>query len=209
VLGFRLRENFNNPYLATSFTDFWRRWHISLSSWIREYLYIPLGGNRVSTARTYINLCVCFLLCGLWHGASWNFVIWGAIHGVALVIDRAFWLRIAQHLPKAVNIALTFSGVALAWVFFRCETFPHAIGFFRALAGAAATQPNELFLRNDTVVVLAIGALLIVAPLLRSATAERGTVSRLPAFAGAVALLLLCAGRMAVSSFQPFLYFRF
>jgi alginate O-acetyltransferase complex protein AlgI len=210
MLGFRLRENFNNPYLATSITDFWRRWHISLSSWIKDYLYIPLGGNRVSTLRTYVNLCVCFLLCGLWHGASWNFVIWGAIHGLALVIDRAFWLRIAAHLPKPVNIALTFVGVALAWVFFRCETFTHSLVFFRALGGAAANEANELFLRSDTVAVLAAGALLILAPLLPEAPGgERRIASRLPALAGGIALLLLCAGRMAVSLFQPFLYFRF
>ena len=90
ILGFKLLENFRDPYLATSFTDFWRRWHISLSSWIKEYLYIPLGGSRVSTARSYVNLCICFLLSGLWHGASWNFVTWGCFHGLVLVVDRAF-----------------------------------------------------------------------------------------------------------------------
>ncbi len=100
ALGFRLRENFNNPYLATSFTDFWRRWHISLSSWIKEYLYIPLGGSRVSKTRSYANLCICFLLSGLWHGASWNFVIWGSFHGAALVADRAFLARVAKAAPE-------------------------------------------------------------------------------------------------------------
>ena len=93
MLGFTLRENFNFPYIATSFTDFWRRWHISLSSWIREYLYLPLGGNRGTVFRNYLNLWICFLLSGLWHGANWTFVLWGAYNGLFLVLDKIFWLK--------------------------------------------------------------------------------------------------------------------
>ena len=208
ILGFRLLENFRDPYLATSFTDFWRRWHISLSSWIKEYLYIPLGGNRVSTARTYLNLCLCFLLCGLWHGASWNFVIWGGVHGIALVLDRAFWLRIAERLPRAVNIAWTFFAVSLTWVFFRCETLEKAVRFFEALAGTAAAEANDVFLRTDTVAVLCLGAFLILLPLARRPRAIADGW-RAPALVWSLALLLMCIGRMTVSSFAPFLYFRF
>ncbi len=209
ILGFRLLENFRDPYLATSFTDFWRRWHISLSSWIKEYLYIPLGGNRVSTARTYLNLCLCFLLCGLWHGASWNFVIWGGIHGVALVVDRAFWLRFSAHLPRAFNIALTFLGVSLAWVFFRCATAGQALSFMGALSGTAATQPNDVFLRTDTMVTLLAGAVLIVLPLLRLPHPLVTTRTRAPALACCLLLLIVSLGRITVNSFHPFLYFRF
>ena len=210
ILGFRLRENFREPYLATSFTDFWRRWHISLSSWIKEYLYIPLGGNRVSEVRTYLNLCICFLLCGLWHGASWNFVIWGAIHGVALVLDRAFWLRLSAKLPTLLNIALTAFAVSLTWVFFRCETFGQAVKFLGALAGARASQPNEIFLRTDTIAALCAGAILIFIPLAGLwQRPEKAGNWRGPALAWGLVLLVSCAGRMAVNAFHPFLYFRF
>ena len=209
MLGFRLMENFRDPYLATSFTDFWRRWHISLSTWIKEYLYIPMGGNRVSTLRNYFNLCICFLLCGLWHGAAWHFIIWGAIHGVALVCDRAFWLKFSQSLPKLVNVALTFFAIALSWVFFRCESAGRAFDFLRALGGAHATEHNQIFLRADTVVVLAIAAFLVFVPLVRLTQPVSIPQRRVLALASGILLLLACAGRMTVSSFQPFLYFRF
>ncbi|HEY4285288.1 MAG TPA: MBOAT family O-acyltransferase [Chthoniobacterales bacterium] len=209
MLGFRLMENFHDPYLATSFTDFWRRWHISLSTWIKEYLYIPLGGNRISAARTYINLCICFLLCGLWHGAAWNFIIWGAIQGAALVCDRAFWLDFSKRLPKLVNIGLTFVAVTMTWVMFRCETVRHAVKFFSALAGAHSTRPNAIFLRTDTLIVLGIAAFLVFVPLARPLRSESFPRQRLIALASAVILLITSAGRITVSAFQPFLYFRF
>jgi alginate O-acetyltransferase complex protein AlgI len=209
MLGFRLMENFRDPYLATSFTDFWRRWHISLSTWIKEYLYIPLGGNRVSTLRNYFNLCVCFILCGLWHGAAWHFVIWGAIHGVALVCDRAFWLKFSQRLPKVVNIALTFFAVTMTWVVFRCESAAQVLDFFRALAGVPARQANQIFLRTDTVAVLCAAGFLVLLPLARSTQPAAVPQRRALALAFGIFLLLACAGRMTVSNFQPFLYFRF
>ncbi len=212
ILGFRLLENFNHPYLATSFTDFWRRWHISLSSWIKEYLYIPLGGNRVSIMRSYANLCICFVLSGLWHGASWNFLLWGCVHGVALVADRAFWLRWQTALPRGLNMALTFVLVMFSWVFFRCPTFGEAIHYFQALAGAPA-EPGIDPPTPAVVFMLWLSGVLVLAPLLAgrldpdrwAAPATR----RLVALAGCVVLLLLAVGRMAANSFQPFLYFRF
>ena len=210
MLGFRLAENFRDPYLATSFTDFWRRWHISLSSWIKEYLYIPLGGSRISEARAYLNLCICFLLCGLWHGASWHFVIWGGIHGVVLAFDRAFWLRFSEKFPRLLRIGLTFLPFTLTLVIFRCETLKQALEFFGALAGKPAAQANEAFLRPDTIVTLLVGAFLILKPLARfRPPPETAAKWRGPALAWALVLLLACAGRMTVSSFQPFLYFRF
>jgi len=209
MLGFRLMENFRDPYLATSFTDFWRRWHISLSTWIKEYLFIPLGGSRGSTARTYFNLWVCFLLCGLWHGAAWNFVIFGAIHGVFMVCDRAFWLRISGRLPRLLNIGLTFFTLLMTFVVFRNETLGRSIKFFGALFGAPAAQPNQFFLRTDTVIVLFIAAFLVFVPLVRPSQPELPPRRKILALASALVLLLACAGRMTVSSFQPFLYFRF
>lgn len=212
MLGFRLRENFNHPYLATSVTDFWRRWHISLSTWIKEYLYIPLGGSRVSTVRGYANLCICFVLSGLWHGASWNFVIWGCLHGLALVADRAFWLRFQQRLPRLLNIALTFSYIVLTWVFFRCDTFDHAVRFLGALAGRHWHATNAIVPQTDTLLVLVAALAIIFAPLVVSRLRERRIEpreSRVGALALILVLVLVTIGRMTIGSFTSFLYFRF
>ena len=121
VLGFTLRENFNRPYYALNFTDFWRRWHISLSSWIREYLYVPLGGNHGTKARTYINLWLCFLISGIWHGANWTYIVWGIYHGFFLVCDKLFWVRISERLPKFINVCITVFFVIIGWVVFRSQ----------------------------------------------------------------------------------------
>ena len=226
ILGFRLLENFNHPYLATSFTDFWRRWHISLSTWIKEYLYIPLGGNRVSKARSYANLCLCFLLSGLWHGASWNFVLWGCAHGVALVADRAFWLEWQKALPRGVNIGLTLLLVTLTWALFRCPSFPEALKLFHALAGTRVPDFNPVVPTRDFWCVLLLAVGLVFAPLFgverfpRPAPQRVAQQSPEPAavsvhadrvatllFAGL--LLLVSVARISVSSFHPFLYFRF
>lgn len=124
LLGFRFPMNFNSPYKADSITDFWHRWHISLSTWLRDYLYISLGGNRKGKARTYINLCLTMLLGGLWHGASWNFVIWGGFHGIALAAQK-FW-RNLLHKPKTATskgirkffaVLITFNFVCFCWIF--------------------------------------------------------------------------------------------
>ena len=226
MLGFRLLENFNHPYLATSFTDFWRRWHISLSTWIKEYLYIPLGGNRVSVARSYANLCICFVLSGLWHGASWNFVLWGCAHGVALVADRAFWLRWQKALPRGVNMALTLLLILLTWTFFRCTTFPQTITFFRALAGVRVPNHNGVVPTADFWCALLAAIGLVAAPLCGSErfrrpapqriaeqspepAAEPLGANRVPTLAFAWLLLLVSIARITVFSFHPFLYFRF
>ncbi|MGC9331688.1 MAG: MBOAT family O-acyltransferase, partial [Bacteroidales bacterium] len=132
LLGFRLPLNFNSPYKAESITDFWRRWHISLSSWLRDYLYIPLGGNRKGKTRTYINLMITMLLGGLWHGAAWRFVIWGGLHGIGLAIHK-LWIQIVGRTPKKksfsahfLSVFLTFNLVSFAWVFFRAQSMKTA-----------------------------------------------------------------------------------
>lgn len=132
VLGFKLPENFRMPYLATSIADFWRRWHISLSSWLRDYLYIPLGGSRVAPNKVYMNLMITMLLGGLWHGASWNFVLWGAMHGVALCLHRV-WKQAGCELPSLLGWALTFLFVLLTWVPFRCADFDQSMIYFSGL----------------------------------------------------------------------------
>ena len=139
MLGFVLIQNFDSPYQADSITDFWRRWHISLSTWLRDYLYIPLGGNRLGARRTYVNLMTVMLLGGLWHGASWNFVLWGAIHGGMLAFERAQGEgSLYRRLPPPLRVAITFFVVCLAWVFFRAKTLGQALAMFKSLFGVAA-----------------------------------------------------------------------
>jgi alginate O-acetyltransferase complex protein AlgI len=177
MFGFRFPENFRWPYVATSVTAFWRRWHISLSTWFRDYLYIPLGGNRVSPARRYRNLVTVFFLCGLWHGASWNFVIWGLWHGSFLVAERlAIGIRNAIRNPQSTihndtgplswpvwPHVYTLAIVMVGWVFFRAETLPGAIAFLRSLAGmnAAAATPYTVgwYLTPELWLALAAGAI--------------------------------------------------
>ncbi len=133
IFGFRFLENFNYPYIARSVQDFWRRWHISLSTWFRDYLYIPLGGNRAGIGRTYFNLLLVFLLCGLWHGASWTFVLWGLYHGTFLVIERLGLGRILSKLPALLGWAYTLLVVMIGWVFFRADDLPHALTYIQRL----------------------------------------------------------------------------
>src|SRR5262249_33603057 len=130
MFGFRLRENFNMPYIAQSLTDFWQRWPISLTAWIRDYLYIPLGGNRGTELTTYRNLWICFLLSGLWHGASWNFVLWGAYNGLFLTLDRMFLKRALARGGSVVATAVTLLIVMIGWAIFRSPTLAHLGGYF-------------------------------------------------------------------------------
>ena len=143
MLGFTFAKNFDSPYCAESITEFWRRWHISLSSWLRDYLYIPLGGNRRGAARPYVNLALVMLLGGLWHGASWNFVIWGGIHGGMLALERkrgkaSFYGSI----PKPLRVIATFLLVLIAWVFFRINELPHAITYLQCMFSKVQIQPS-------------------------------------------------------------------
>lgn len=141
MLGFVFPKNFDSPYLSQSITEFWQRWHISLSTWLRDYLYLPLGGNRKGVWRTYFNLAVVMLLGGLWHGASWNFVIWGGIHGGVLILERAHGKNpFYRRMPRLFRIAITFFIVLIAWVFFRTPDLPAALTYLGALFGLASLQ---------------------------------------------------------------------
>jgi alginate O-acetyltransferase complex protein AlgI len=146
MLGFRLPVNFNAPYIAGSFKNFWERWHITLSSWLRDYLYVPLGGNRISRARTYVNLMLVMVLGGLWHGAAWTFVVWGALHGGALAIERAFGLQrtTTPAVVRAIWWVVVQAVVLLAWIFFRSEDLSGALQFVRNIAALEFGAPNEV-----------------------------------------------------------------
>lgn len=214
IFGFRLKENFRQPYTAINFTDFWRRWHISLSTWIRDYLYIPLGGNRCSLARTYFNLCLCFFLSGLWHGAAWTFIIWGLFHGTMLIADRVFWKRWQTHLPKVINVAITFCLVMISWVIFRSQSLDQ-IGFYlRAMFIPHPVEPTLLSASPDVVWTLAVAYFIIFLPLLPRfekvlAWYENLALRRTLELSGAYGLLLFALARIATVSYQSFLYFRF
>ncbi|MEJ1978913.1 MAG: MBOAT family protein [Acetobacteraceae bacterium] len=159
MFGFDLRENFNRPYISCSITEFWRRWHISLSTWIREYLYIPLGGNRVGAMRRLLNLWICFFASGLWHGAAWTYVLWGAYHGVFLVLEKLFLLRLLDRLPRLAANALTLLVVMVGWTIFRT----HSLGQLEAFL-AAMVQPARagagLFWQNDVRVAACVGVVI-------------------------------------------------
>lgn len=224
MFGFHFPENFNYPYKARSIQDFWRRWHISLSTWFRDYVYIPLGGNRLGAARTLLNLWIVFLLTGIWHGASWNFIIWGAIHGLFLMTERLLQESRFARLPVPVLLqhAYTLLVVMFAWVFFRIEGFQEAVSFIKLLlgftAGSAIAQPYSAS-QN-----LHIGALMLVAILLAAgtyATAHAIWTTRWKIYAInlaldglfrsliALPLLILSMMMLALGQYNPFIYLRF
>jgi alginate O-acetyltransferase complex protein AlgI len=152
MFGFKFLENFNYPYISLSIREFWRRWHMSLSGWFRDYLYIPMGGNHVSTGRNYFNLLTVFFLCGLWHGASWTFVIWGLYHGIFLVAERTRFGKIMDSLWRPLRHGYTLLAVICGWVIFRADTFSQAADFFKFMSGLGhatrAAQPMARYSRK-------------------------------------------------------------
>lgn len=219
LLGFRFPINFNSPYKADSVTDFWHRWHISLSTWLRDYLYISLGGNRKGKIRTYLNLFLTMLLGGLWHGASWNFIVWGGLHGVALAVHK----YVRSLLGRAKNyrstgwkrffaVVLTFHFVCFCWIFFRNTTFEGSATMIRQiftafhpeLAGQLFTGYWKVFL------LMGVGYLLHACPDRWQEACSRGMI-RLPLVGQALVLILLVYLVMQVKSsdIQPFIYFQF
>lgn len=220
MFGFRFPENFNYPYVARSLTDFWRRWHISLSSWFRDYLYIPLGGNRVGKARTYVNLVVVFLLCGLWHGASWVFVTWGALHGAFLVLERSSFGVLVGRAPRLVQHGYALLVIAVGWVFFRASDMTQALSYLGAMAGGAGltstSHPLSLYVTPAFVTASVLG-ILFSTPIVPGVRAllESRAVRVSPALGysfsiGATVLLFtVSAAYLATRTYNPFIYFRF
>ena len=214
ILGFPFPENFNLPYRAQSFTEFWHRWHMTLSRWFRDYLYIPLGGNRRGPWRTYRNLFVVFLLCGLWHGAGYTFVAWGLYHGAMLVIERVYRNRVGP-LPRGpLPWAATFVLLMLSWVLFRSPDLTTAVHYFATLFGLS--QPTAVyygfwyFLNAQKATFLACGLLFALAPLEKFSYRLEGgaaavTVRALVSLAVYIYAVLL----LSANSFNPFIYFRF
>ena len=224
MLGFHLPVNFDYPYVAQSITEFWRRWHITLSTWFRDYLYIPLGGNRSGALRTYRNLLIVFLLCGLWHGAAWTFVVWGLYHGAFLVIERVGFLNALARTPRALRHVYTLVVVVVGFVIFRADTLAYAGDFLTAMAGFARgdglIENVRLHLRANVALAFA-AAVAGSAPLLPWvgdrlcgwALASGGRLGRVlvrgAVVAGIATLFLLSGMRLAAGTHNPFIYFRF
>ena len=224
MFGFRFPENFNYPYIAASIQDFWRRWHMSLSAWFRDYVYIPLGGNRTSTGRIYFNLVLVFFLCGLWHGASWTFVVWGLYHGVFLVLERVGLATRVGMLPQPLRHAYALLVVMVGWVIFRADTLAGAMAMLAAMAGSGGAAPAVYapawFWNTEVVLALAAGIVgsTPVLPALAqrlAAPAASGGVrvlrwqGSMAAMLGLVALLAASLMLSASRSYNPFIYFRF
>lgn len=210
VFNFRLLENFDHPYCATSVQDFWRRWHISLSTWFRDYLYIPLGGNRKGSARTYWNLFVVFVLCGLWHGAAWTFVAWGVYHGLGLVAERAGLGRLVRRLPAVLGNLYVLVFVIVGWVLFRAPDLGYAGSYLAAMFGGSEAAFRSFacsikFLTLDRMIFLGIGCVAaypVFEPLVRRVPETIRLVCAGVLFAGTYILAM-------TSAYSPFIYFRF
>ncbi len=213
MLGFSLKENFNAPYAARSLTEFWRRWHMSLTTWIRDYLYQPLGGNRHGRLRTYVNLWICFLLSGLWHGASWNFVLWGAYNGLFLTLDRMFLRSLLERCGAVVATGVTLSIVMIGWAIFRIDSPTHLASFISALFGMTHAA-DTLEIPSEVPFALIVGAVISLIPAtpLYPALArayEAHASLRLATSATLVVIYVLSIARAVTVPFQPFIYFRF
>ena len=222
MLGFRFSENFNYPYAACSVTEFWRRWHISLGTWFREYVYIPLGGNRVKVARHILNVMVVWLLTGLWHGAGWTFIVWGVFYGVLLIFEKYVLNKLK--IPKAVRWLLTMLAVIIGWVIFSADdligagrmlaamtSVPAIAAAIRGDAGASALfSGNAMYFLSTGGILLAIEAV-FSGPWMGKITKafKKKVPGRVALAVFAVALLVLSIAFLATENYNPFLYFRF
>jgi alginate O-acetyltransferase complex protein AlgI len=222
MLGFDFLENFNFPYISKSIREFWQRWHISLSNWFRDYLYISLGGNRVSNKRTYINLFIVFFLTGLWHGASWNFVIWGLIHGVFIVVERLGFDKFLDR-AKIIRNLYTLFVVVIAWVFFRLETFADASSYIATMFSGTSSEVHyhfSMFLSMETTLIFIIAIIMSFNgfnltvcylknkfQLINNSTSVK-TFELLKYF-GLLSIFIYSIMSVASGSYNPFIYFRF
>lgn len=217
IIGFKFPENFDNPYVSQSITEFWRRWHITLGQFMKYYLYIPLGGNRVSSQkRLYFNLIVVFLLSGLWHGASWNFVIWGAWHGLFLVLDRIFLIKLLGKIGKLPRVFITYVLALIGWVFFRVEDFNQAIYYLKRMFDFNFSSSLSFF-NNEFKVTLIIAFVFAFITLLKNGQwleqkiffSDLKLKGHILFIFFSLLLLLICTAYITAAGFNPFIYFRF
>jgi len=220
--GFELPRNFDYPYSSRSFREFWRRWHMTLSRWFRDYLYIPLGGSRTGKVMTYRNLLIVFVLCGLWHGAAWTFLLWGLWHGAFLIVERVCpKLPLPKGLIRPLGMLYVCLFVSLGWVLFRAENLPHAIGYWQSLVGLVDVQEPTSVNFNRSVLIAFVIAILLMwdgteqlwdktkEHVNRSSNIAREGLVPMIVWGMPIALYGLCFIFMASETHKPFLYFRF
>jgi alginate O-acetyltransferase complex protein AlgI len=212
MLGFAFPKNFDSPYRSESITEFWRRWHISLSAWLRDYLYVPLGGNRKGRVRTYVNLAIVMLLGGLWHGAAWTFVIWGALHGTLLIVERLVGkAALYRGLPAAVRVGITFIVVLFTWVFFRASDLPQAVGYLGDMLALGEPQQGAGLLAGIVYKPYYLGTFLLAGVIVWGApqTWDWTRTLTLPKAAAVMAVFVLSVVVLATQAYNPFIYFIF
>lgn len=216
MFGFDFPQNFNRPYLATSIKDFWRRWHITLSSWLRDYLYIPLGGNRKGKARTYLNLIIVFALCGLWHGANWTFVVWGLFHGIFLVLERLPFLQKLKKTPRVFKHIYTLFVVVIGWVFFRADTVGYAFSFIGNMFFANGAGFNVFVFDVKFAIIFALSVICCfpIPSLINNKITLLGNeklilTNQIITYTLLTVLLLLCVPVLISETANPFIYFKF
>jgi len=228
MFGFEFLENFNYPYISKSIKEFWRRWHISLSTWFRDYLYIPLGGNRCKPRRAYLNLLIIFFLCGLWHGASWTFVIWGLYHGIFLILERLKFGKFMASLWRPLQHLYTILVILIGWVFFRADDLSYAIGFIKTMFGFGKFFDIQyyigMYLSNELILALIFGILFSM-PLVNLFSTIKNKLSNLNKSLQWEAYITTCVSVLEIAvlgmvfilsimllasgTYNPFIYYRF
>lgn len=226
MFGFKLLENFNFPYIAQSIREFWKRWHISLTNWFRDYLYFPLGGNRKGNGRTYLNLLIVFFITGIWHGASWNFVAWGLMHGFFMIIERLGFGKFLNWVWRPVRHIYTLFVVMMAWVLFRAEDFSHAWNYYKVLFSNTDKTINydilPVFLNDEVYTIAVLGILssttiwVLIYNSGRKVMHNRGLAGSIMYNFWTLSILIFIVGVLVISttylvsnSYNPFIYFRF
>jgi alginate O-acetyltransferase complex protein AlgI len=216
ILGFTIPENFNNPYISKSITEFWKRWHISLTTWMREYLYIPLGGNRRGTLRTYLNQWLVFFLSGLWHGASWNFVAWGILHGTFMCFEKMFLLKKLDKIPAIFRSIGTLFIVIIGWVIFRSNTLQESWIFIKQMFSFSTINLHPdvnrfMYIDNRGIFIFFLACIISLLPAfgvyqkIKDFVISHNTAKLF--FCSFV--LLLSALKIGTGAISPFIYFRF
>ncbi len=214
MLGFEFTKNFDHPYISKSISEFWRRWHITLGSWFRSYVYIPLGGNRNGNFKTYRNLFITWALTGLWHGASWNFILWGLFFGVLIIIERLGFGKILEKLPSAVSMLYTFVMVLFGWVLFDTDTLADAGRYYAAMFGAGGSLVDSYarYTIASNAVMLTLCILIsggLGSRLISFCEEKNKRASAVAGVAVKIGGLLICTAYLVGATYNPFLYFRF
>ncbi|WP_205677774.1 MBOAT family O-acyltransferase [Brumimicrobium salinarum] len=217
MFGFKLLENFNFPYISKSIQEFWRRWHISLSTWFRDYVYIPLGGNRNGKYKTYVNLITVFFLTGIWHGATWSFVIWGLFHGLFLIIERIGFKHTLTKLPNFIQWAYTLLIVMIGWVLFRVEDFSEALAYIFKLFSFETLDKNSfmMYLNDEKIIILVLAAFSSslffkkVKDFLFKQNFMQTYIGQTVIDTGVIMVFIICVIYINSGSYNPFIYFRF